>query len=430
VQKSKIGRNRTRLVGVACALAVGAALLVPATSPAELPSTPPEHYPYFALSSVSLEASGSYHEHYTVPQTGDEETVDFKFGLKREFTGIEWLSNMPAPTPGTEFSYLEDPGQEHLEASGTYEFVNGSGTLKGQAIHCAYFPKTSEPKPPLDDRNGGLLELTPAPEAALLGVRVSYPLGSSFVGRSGEGLCETDSGVGTSGPANTDSGVQEAISHLLYFLVNGAGGSPETLTFPHSYSTDVNGDEVNLQDELTVKVEPQLLPPPIATPPKGPLEKLEPITPITPPTTPPPTKPPVIQEPEVEANPPVITGGGGSPPKLHTGIKAKCPNAGKPCTVTGIVEAELPAPGPARKADASRKKAKTRRIVLGKISFPLAAGASKTVVITLSKAGVAFLGSHPGVRAKIAVTVSAGATRASRTRTAKLRLPTARRRRG
>jgi hypothetical protein len=409
--------------------AVGAALLAPASSSAELPPPPPppQYYPYFALFSVSLEASGSYHEHYTNPGTGDEETVDFEFGLKREFTGIEWLSNMPAPTPGTEFAYLEQPGQEHLEASGSYEFVPGSGPLKGQAIHCAYFPKTSEPKPPLDDRNAGLLELIPAPEAALLGVRVSYPLGSSFVGRSGEEPCGEDSGVGTSGPANTDSGVQEAISHLRFFLVNGPGGSPETLTFSHPYSTDVDGDEVNLKDELTVKVEPQLLPPPIATPPKGPLEKLEPSTPITPPTTPP--KPPVIQEPEVGANPPVITGGGGSPPKLHTGINAKCPKAGKPCTVTGVVEAELPAPRPARKADVSRK-AKLRRVVLGKVSFPLAAGASKTVVITLSKAGAAFLGSHPGVRAKIAVTVSApGATRASRTRTAKLRLPAARRHR-
>jgi hypothetical protein len=68
--------------------------------------------------------------------------------------------------------------------------------------------------------------------------------------------------------------------------------------------------------------------------------------------------------------------------------------------------------------------------VLGKVSFHLAAGASKPVSITLSKIGVTFLRAHRGVRAKIAVTVTApGAAMASRTRTAKLRLPTTHRHR-
>jgi hypothetical protein len=183
---------------------------------------------------------------------------------------------------------------------------------------------------------------------------------------------------------------------------------------------------IRLSDEVIVKV--NLLdapPPPFGH--EGPAEQHGPSTPVPQPTKS--EEPPRVLEPEVEADPPVVTGGGGSPTKMHTGITAKCPKTGKPCTVTGIVEAELPAPRPVRKASASRA-GKVRRVVLGKVDFSLAAGASKPVSITLSREGVAFLRSHPGTRATIAVTVSApGAAKASRTRTAKLRLPTPRRHR-
>lgn len=166
-----------------------------------------------------------------------------------------------------------------------------------------------------------------------------------------------------------------------------SGQAEQTITVPHSDSFEVNGDDIDLKDVVVVKI--NRLPPVRGT--GGPPETHGPTTPITSPTTPP--KPPVIQEPEIEGNPPVVTGGGGSP-KLHTGIKAKCPKAGKPCTVTGILEAELPTPRPAHWAGLSRS-AKIRRVVLGKVSFVLAAGASRTVVITLSKAGVALLRSNP-----------------------------------
>jgi hypothetical protein len=415
------------LAAAALALAAGSALLASASSAAEPPPLPTEStliYQYFALGAVSVEVNGSYSEHYTDPE-GDEEIVDFQFTESREFHQVEWRSSTPAPAPGGEVGYLEDSGQEHLEASGTFEFVNGSPGLKGQTTTCSYAPTSSEPHA-LDDPSGASIEIRPEQEAGLLFVRFSYPLAGNLITvKSGEELCEGHAGVGTSGEADKDAGYQEAVSRALAFLVTDT--APETLKFPNSYATTVDGDRVELNEEAVVKTEPPLLPPPIATPPKGPLEKREPSTPVPPPTTPP--KPPVIQEPEVEANPPVITGGGGSPPKLHTGITAKCPPAGKPCTVTGIVEAELPAPRPAGKASASRK-AKLRRVVLGKVSFALAAGASKKVVITLSKAGAALLRSHPGVRAKIAVTVAApGAAKASSTRTAKLRLPAPRRHR-
>ncbi len=232
--------------------------------------------------------------------------------------------------------------------------------------------------------------------------------------------------VATSGEADKDPQFIEGTSPLVETAVDFESGQAEqTVTVPHSYSFDVDGDDaVDLKDVVVVKIN-RLPPPPPARGTEGPPEMRGPTTPITPPTTPP--KPPVIQEPELEGNPPVVTGGGTSP-KLHTGIKAKCPKTGKPCTVTGVVEAELPAPRPARKAGASRS-AKIRRVVLGKVSFVLAAGASRTVVITLSKAGVALLRSNAGVRAKIAVTVTEpGATKASRTRTTRLRLPAPRRR--
>ncbi len=407
---SRLALLRTQLI--ACALAAGAVVLAPSVSAA----APTPEYQYFALSSVSLEAHGTYHEHYTDPTTNDEETADLGFAIKREFTAVEWLSNAPAPSRATEFGYRDDAGTEHLEASGTYEFVNGSVGLKGQTTRCTYSAKTSEPF-------ADLLEIETAPEEShILGVHVTVPLGSNVVARSGEEPCDIDPGVGTSGPAQSDSGVREAVSRLIYFLV----GAPETRTFPLSFSKVVEGDDVSLDDELTVKTEPQLLPPPIATPPKGPLEKIEPSTPITPPTTPP--KPPIIPEPELGPEPPIVTGGGG-PPKVITGITTKCPKGVKECKVTGIVEGELPIGRRAQVAGVPRKP-RVRRVVLGRVSFSLAGGAAKKVAITLSKSGAAFVRAHPGVRAKILVTVTTpGSASVARSRFARLRIPARRSRR-
>ncbi len=280
---------------------------------------------------------------------------------------------------------------------------------------------------PASEGAGGLIELNPNPlEPGHMSVHASYPLSGALITASSS-TPETDcsGAVATSGEADKDPQFNEATSPLVEAAVDFASGQAEqTVTVPHKYSFDVGTDQVDLSDVVVVKIN-RLPPPPPPLGTKGPPEQHGPSTPVPQPTTP--KEPPHVPEPEVEANPPVVTGG--SPPKLHTGITTKCPKAGKPCTVTGIVEAELPAPRRAGKASASRK-AKIRRVVLGKVTFPLAAGTSEKVVIALSKSGVAFLRSHPGVRAKIAITVTApGAVTASRTRTARLRLPAAHRRR-
>jgi hypothetical protein len=415
VAKSKIGRNRTRLWGGACAVVAALCVLAPASSSAELP-LPTTWYPYYEIPEVSVEINGLYSERYTDPE-GNVEDVKFSFTTKRSFEAT-WSANESPPKRSSSFDATAPGGPAKLNASGTHEieFVD----FPGEPDLCEYSPLSAEPA---SEQADGLIELKPSQfEPGHMTVRANYPLNGAFIKATPTAPeFECSSAVATSGDPSADPRFLEAISPLVEAAVNFESGQAEqTVSVPHSYSGDVGGDQFDLSDLVTVKIDRlPLLPPPLGT--EGPPEMRGPTTPITPPTTPP--KPPVIQEPEVEANPPVITGGEGAPPKLRTGITAKCPPAGKPCAVTGIVEAELPAPRPARKADASRK-AMARRVVLGRVSFPLAAGASKKVAITLSKAGVAFLRSHPGVRAKIAVTVTApGTATASRTRIAKLRLP-------
>jgi hypothetical protein len=426
VRESRIGRSQTRLLVLTCSVAALAPLAVPASSAAiELPP-PPVEYPYYTIPSVSVEVHGSYSEHYTTPGTGDLEEVDFHFGITRYYSDIEWWASTSPPSTGSQLGFLMRPGPDKLEASGTYRDVHGPGPLAGQSFECLYSPKSAEPIPPESAGIfGGLIEMKPNPEVAgAMSVKFQYPLSSSLitVAPAAEGeLCESVKAVGTSGNPGQEGAYLLALIPLDFYSVNNESGAAEqTFKFPHSYSGTVEGDQVDLSDEAVVKVD-RLPPPPPPRGSEGPPEQHRPSTPVPQPTKP--EEPPHIPEPEVEANPPVVTGGEGSPTKLHTGITAKCPKAGRPCTVTGIVEAELPAPRPARKAGASRA-GKLRRVVLGRVSLPLLAGASKRISITLSRAGMAFLRSHPGVRARIVVTVSAsGAIEASRTRTAKLSLP-------
>ncbi|HXP36144.1 MAG TPA: hypothetical protein VN817_00125 [Solirubrobacteraceae bacterium] len=402
---------------VACTLAVAPALLAPASSPADLPPPVPE-YEYYSIPEVSAEISGTYNERYTDPE-GDVENVNFSFTTKRGFEPTWWASESP-PTVRSTFGSSLHEGTVKLDAFGTHETILKD--FPEEPVLCEYAPLSAEPT---SEGAGGLLELKPHPsEPGHMTVRASYPLSGAFIkGTSETPEFECTGAVATSGEADKDPQFNEATSPLVEAAVNfDSGQAEQTVEVPHDYSFSVGADQVDIKDVVTVKINrlpPP--PPPLGTP--GPPEQHGPSTPVPPPTKP--EEPPRIPEPEVEANPPVVTGGGGSPPKLHTGITAKCPKGGKPCTVTGIVEAELPAPRLTGKASATRK-AKLRRVVLGKVSFTLAAGAEKPVLITLSKAGAAFLRSHPGVRAKIAVTVSAsGATKVSKTRTAKLRLPAA-----
>jgi hypothetical protein len=362
-----------------------------------------------------VEINGSYSERYTDPE-GDIEDVKFFFTIKRFFEAT-WSASESPPTRSSSFEASAQAGPVKLEkAFGTHEFIEAG--FPGEPTVCEYSPLSSEPA---SESASGLIELKPNLfEPGHMTVRASYPLSGAFItATTSTPEFECSGAVATSGEADRDPQFNEATTPLVEAAVNFESGQAEqTISVPHTYSFDIGSDQVDLSDEVVVKINRlPPLPPPRGT--EGPPEMRGPTTPVPPPTTPP--KPPVIQEPEVEANPPVVTGGGGSSPKLHTGIKAKCPMTGKPCTVTGVVEAELPAPRLASKADT--RKAKIRDFVLGKVSFPLAPGASKTVVITLSKAGVALLRSHPGARAKIAVTVTApGAAKASRTRTTKLRL--------
>ncbi len=398
---------------LACTLAAGSALLAPASSATELPP-PPIEYPYYSIPEVSVEINGSYSERYTDPE-GDIEDVKFFFKIKRGFEPTWWASESPPTVSSTFGSSLREGPVKLEEAFGTHETIFKD--FPKEPVLCEYSPLSSEPA-------GDLIELKPNPnEPGHMTVRASYPLSGAYVKASTTTPEFNCSGaVATSGEADKDPQFNEATSPLVEAAVNFQSGQAEqTITVPHKYSLDAGEDQVDLSDEVVVKINRlPPLPPPLGT--KGPPEQHGPSTPVPTPT-PTPKEPPHIEEPEVEANPPVVTGGGGSPPKLRTGIKAKCPQAGQRCTVTGVVEVELPAPRPARKAQASRR-AKAIRVVLGKVSFPLAAGASKPVVITLSRSGLEFLRSHPGVHAKIAVTVTApGAARVSRTPAANLRLP-------
>jgi hypothetical protein len=438
VQKSKIGRSRASLLTLACSLAALALLATatPAWSAASeeppLPS-PSNLYPYYMIPSVSVEVTGSYTEHYTTPQTGDVEEVELLFKIARSYSKVEWSSSTSPPSAGSELGFSMQPTLDTLDAVGAYRDVHGPGPLAGQSFECIYSPKSPEPEfPSSAGFYAGVIEMTPyAQTPGTMSVKFQYPLSGSLItvipGAEGE-LCESVKAVGTSGTSLQGVEYLLALSPIDSYSINNESGMAEqTFKFPHSYSGTFEGDQVDLSDEVVVKANllfSDIPPPPFGH--EGPPEQHGPSTPVPQPTKP--EEPPHVPEPEVEADPPVVTGGGGSPTKLHTGITAKCPKAGNPCTVTGIVEAELPAPRPARKASTSHA-GKVRRVVLGRVSFPLAPGASKPVSIALSKAGVAFLRSHPGAHAKIAVTVASGAATASRTRTAKLRLPRPHRRR-
>lgn len=405
-----------------CLLAAGLAL-APASSPAsELPPPPPITYPYYSLPSVTVEVHGSYNEEYEAPMTHDTEDIDFHFDLSRSYSDVEWWSSTSPPSAGSQLGFSMKPSNVKLDAIGTYR--SASGTVKGET-DCAYTQKSSELESPTETPFGGLIEMLPNAEAAgNMTVRFSYPLAGNFVTVTGE-ECEFVKAVGTSGTFEQEGEeFREALSPIdLYGVDSTSGAAEQTFKFSHPYSHTVNGDTVDLDSEVIVKVD--RLPPLPPAGSGGPPEQHGPSTPITPPGPAP--KPPIIPEPELGPEPPIVTGGG--PPKVITGITAKCPKGVKECKVTGIVEGELPVARRAAIAGASRK-ARARRVVLGRVSFSLAAGAAKKVAITLSKSGAAFVRAHPGVRAKIAVTVTApGSASVGRSRVARLRIPARRSRR-
>ncbi len=413
----------------ACGLVGGLALIPSTPSFAETPPPLPEpSYVYEQFPSVAIEVQGTYTEHYT-DGLGDTEIADFNFQLKREFTSVTLGSGTSPPNPD-DLGIGFDAGPDHLEGTGTYEFVLHQENLEEPST-CDYLQKSTEPPPANGAPGIGLTELDYVPEQiGAMSVRFGYPLSGSLISVTAGNpedaeLCSEHSGVGTSGDPSSDIEYLLALSPSNIFYVDLTSAQAEqTFKFPHSFSSNINGDQVDLKDEVVVKVDriPHLGPPKSEGGP--PPEQHGPSTPISQPTK---SEEPHVPEPEVEGNPPEITGGGGTPTKLRTGINAKCPKAEKPCTVTGIAEAELPAPRPSGKASAA-SKAKVRRVTLGRTVFSLAAGAHRSVSITLTRAGVAFLRAHPGVRVKILVGVSApGFSKASRTRTAKLRLPNRRR---
>ncbi len=411
--------RRQLVMGIYAFVALGS-LLVPRADAAELPP-PPIQYPYYTLPSVSVEVHGSYSEHYEAPTTHDTEDIEFHFDLSRSYSDVEWWSSTSPPSTGSQLGFTMKPTNVELAAMGTYRSEE-SGV--GGKTECTYSQKSSELESSAEAPFAGLIEMRPNAEAAgAMSVRFSYPLAANFLAVGGE-ECEFVKAVGTSGTFEQESeAFREALSPVdLYAVDSTSGAAEQTFTFSHPYSHTVNGDTVDLSAETIVKVD--RLPPLPPTPGTGgPPEVRGPTTPITPPGPSP--KPPVIPEPELGPEPPAVTGGGsGGPPKLTTGITAKCPSGVKQCKVAGIVEGELPIGRRASTASVSRAGRKVRHVVLGRVSFVLAGEARRKVTITLSKSGAAFLRAHPGVRAKIAVTVSApGWVAVTRSRTARLRLP-------
>ena len=323
------------------------------------------------------------------------------------------------------FGVLEEAAGDHLESSGTLQLVNGSGPLKGQVVNCTYSQSSTEPPSPGEPSDlFGLIELATNPEQpGMFTAKFHYPLSPGYVNVAPAGSedeqCEFFHSVATQGEPSHESGYDVAINPFDHVEVDFDSAAAEQIyKIPHSYAGSFDGDEVDLADEEVVKIDrlPDLPPPfPTGGPPPS---KIEPTTPI--PGADAVERTATHRRTRSRREAPVL--GGGDPPKLHTGITAKCPKAIKACTVTGVITAELPV---ARHASAARSaRAKARRVVLGRVSFVLAGGASRKVIVALPRSAVAFLRSHPGVRARIAVTVAApGATKVSRSRTARSGFP-------
>ena len=118
-------------------------------------------------------------------------------------------------------------------------------------------------------------------------------------------------------------------------------------------------------------------------------------------------------------------GGGdnhGVPAKLKTGLRATCPTTTTGCEVAGALVASLPSAPGANKA--SGANAKQRKVTIGSTSFKLAAGASSTVTIALSRSGLALLRKDHHLPVSITVSVAApGLASVKHSRALTLRLP-------
>jgi hypothetical protein len=389
---------RSCLVGIAllAALALGAA-----SASAEEPSLEYEAY-------VTAEYQGTYEEQYVDAQ-GDNYFFVMSFDMTSKYD-LQWLSDGTLRTSNYREPVVKATGLMMIEVA-----KSGGGFFEPET--CDYSALSPLP--------GDNFPINRAGPAGQLDIDAFIPHGTNYLAETSAPTaynCSDDASLGTPGAPAGELTYDEGLAPIVEVNVR---NDPNYLQDVSSKGSPVFGTgSYSIEGSVRVTSEPGLSGP-SAPPPAKPVEKIEPSTPIEPPTAPPHT--PTETKPIIEeiGEPIWGTGGGGQhgkPPKLKTGLRAKCPTATTGCKVTGILVASMPsAPGTLK---ASGTNAKQRDVTIGSTSFKLATGASSPVTIALSRSGFALLREDHHLPVSITVSVAApGRASVKHSRALTLRLP-------
>ena len=269
---------------------------------------------------------------------------------------------------------------------------------------------------------GGRFPVLRAGPAGELDIDAFVPEGAQYLEEISPGSqsyeCEKDASIGTPGAPFDDPTFEAALKPIVTLNV---ATNPDYVQNVSAEGPLVGGTG-SYKIKGSVHVESEQIPRPAK-----PGEKDETNTPTAPPVSPPST--PTKKKPKVEViGAPIlrVDGGGkhGLSAKLKTGVRATCPTTTTGCEVAGLLVASLPSAPGARKA--SGASAKQRDLAIGSTSFKLAAGASSTVTIALSRSGFALLRKDHHLPVSITVSITApGLASVKHSRAFTLRLPVA-----
>jgi|GEM_PF-4324567 len=358
---------------------------------------------------LDVELAGTYSEQLVEPG-GDIEEVSYEYDM-----ATEWGEVGRTGSGGLAF----ENETIRLHGSGNEIHTFEDNKIKGETVTCGYTTKAE-----VASGGGFRLHLV---SGEVLDVDTFIPLSGQYVKKTGGEQCLGE-GVGTDGTP-TDQGFVAATEPVREVNLEGC---KRPIVLPIDYSEEPNGDNVDIHATLTITCMALLGPPQEVSPPAKSVEKIEPSTPIEPPVSPPhtPTEPKPIVE---EIGEPIFGGGGGTggggkggkgrtPPKLKTGLRARCPASTTGCTVTGILLASVPGAPSAHKGSAAH--AKQRQVAIGSTTFKLAAGTSSPVTIALSRSGLALLSTRHHLPVSITVSIAApGVASVKHVRALTLRLP-------
>jgi hypothetical protein len=381
-------------------VATVAASALPA-APASAGEPTPEYEAY-----VNATYQGTYEEHY-VDNQGDHYDFSLNFSMFSPYD-LQWMSN------GT-LQNLSNLAPVLKEADGrmTIEVAKAGG---------GFFPVETCNYLPLAIVTGGRFPVLRAGPAGELDIDAFVPEGAQYLeeisAESQSYECEKDASIGTPGAPVDDPTFEAALKPIVTLNV---ATNPDYVQNVSAEGPLVGGTG-SYKIKGSVHVESEQIPRPVK-----PAEKDETKTPIVSPVSPPST--PTKKKPKVEViGAPILRVGGGGKhglsAKLKTGVRATCPTTTTGCEVAGLLVASLPSAPGARKA--SGASAKQRDVAIGSTSLKLAAGASSTVTIALSRSGFALLRKDHHLPVSITVSVTApGLASVKHSRAFTLRLPVA-----